>query len=533
MSWIGPRSSVIKEQTRQGRRWGRLLLLLSVLSIPCTVVQAAESEPPVAHKVTGRLRITYDATTLPGNEPMGLLGVNYLFNLPSSFYIGFGGYGAVDGQRGGFFTGGLEAGWEPWLVGPMYFDVGAFAGGGGGGAAPQGGGLMVRPHVGLLFEVGRERYGLAYSWVDYPNGGISSRQLAFQFEHPVSSIYANSSLSGRRIAARELPADAAAGARLSQSDFSAVTYVYSPVSGSRVRGGGSLTTESTLVGIRWRRFIRKDQFIALEGAGAAGGVTDGYAQVLATLGYTFDFGRRRQWSILGRSGFGAGGGGAVDTGGGLLTQTEVGVSHVWRHGLSAELGVGYVSAPEGHYQAWTGSLRLGYAFHTLGYVRGGRRLSEDDQLDVFTWRLHSVHETYTAPAWKGARRASTLQLIGVKSDYLLNDNFSVSGQALAAYEGGAGGYAVGLLGAGWTSNPSLNHKLRLVVDAGLGAAGGGGIDTGGGAIAQGTIGVAYIAGKHLDLTAAYGQAVALDGGLDTPVIEFGLSYRFASLGRKP
>jgi len=57
----------------------------------------------------GFYRLSYDGLTLPSQEELGLFGTNYLLYFDNS-YLGLGVYSAVDGQRGGFFTGGVELG---------------------------------------------------------------------------------------------------------------------------------------------------------------------------------------------------------------------------------------------------------------------------------------------------------------------------------------------------------------------------------------------------------------------------------------
>ncbi|MCX6548466.1 MAG: hypothetical protein NTW40_10580 [Acidobacteria bacterium] len=127
------------------------------------------------------LRTTLRAETLrlPQNEALGLIG----FSGTASFgpwYLGPGLYGAARGQRGGFFTFGLEGGGRgrPFPTLPLELEGGVFVGGGGGASAPQGGGLMLRPHLGAAFVRGAARLGLELSRVTFPNGGIDSTQVA-------------------------------------------------------------------------------------------------------------------------------------------------------------------------------------------------------------------------------------------------------------------------------------------------------------------------------------------------------------------
>ena len=91
-------------------------------------------------------------------------------------------YGAASGQRGGFFTGGYTLGVESQLTENLIFDTGGYVGAGGGGAAAQGGGLHIRPHIGLKYDFNWSVLGLNYSYVDFPNGDISSDAIALSLD---------------------------------------------------------------------------------------------------------------------------------------------------------------------------------------------------------------------------------------------------------------------------------------------------------------------------------------------------------------
>jgi hypothetical protein len=59
-----------------------------------------------------------------------------------------------------------------------------YVGGGGGAAAPVGSGLMLRPHVDLLADLGGWQAGLSASHVRFPDGAIRSTQLGLVVSLP-------------------------------------------------------------------------------------------------------------------------------------------------------------------------------------------------------------------------------------------------------------------------------------------------------------------------------------------------------------
>ena len=135
-----------------------------------------KTEPPIWRNRT--LRFSFEEIDMPdAGEYMGLYSIGAYDRLNPWLYGGITLYGAATGSRGGFFTGGYALGIERKLTDKWILDVGGYVGAGGGGAAAQGGGLMIRQHIGLKYDFNWSALGLNYSYVDFPNGEISSLSL--------------------------------------------------------------------------------------------------------------------------------------------------------------------------------------------------------------------------------------------------------------------------------------------------------------------------------------------------------------------
>jgi hypothetical protein len=481
------------------------------------------------NKKNGVVRISYDPLTLPGNEAMGLFGVSYLLDVGNWGYVGFTGFSAVTGQRGGFFTSGLQTGLRHRLNNRWLFDSGLFIGGGGGGAAPQGGGLMLRPHAGILYDFGSSRVGVGYSGVIYPNGSISSRQWYLSYEKPFSIFLADTSAGTVTVS----PNNGSSALRLEPTEVTMVLRQYAPAAGSLDTSGLPLASTSHLFGASLRLYRGESMprwFTSKEIAGSAGGDTDGYAEILAGIGY-----QSRLWSNKSfwesTLAIGAGGGGTVDTGGGLILRGELGAGYHFTPAFLARISAGYMSAPDGHYQASSLTAQLGYQWQFAGAHDYGTPIVPGETLETKHWRLRAVNQIYASPAWKGAPRGDTISLLGIKADMLLPSRTYLTGQGFGAYDGGAGGYAVGLLGIGKLFEVGEKDKFGASVELAVGAAGGGSVDVGSGVVVQPSVGITYSLGKNTSIDLNYSRIKALSGALDSSVYEIGMSYRFGTAGK--
>ena len=485
-----------------------------------------ESTPFSPTLTTGQYRLTYDSVALPGNESLGLLGGNYLIDRPLG-YLGLGVYAAVAGRRGGFFTGGFEAGHAWRFLGDWLFDLGFFAGGGGGGGAPQGGGMMLRPHVGLMRESNWGRLGGSLSRVAFPNGGIASNNLSLQWEREFSSLLAMG------WAASSADATALASARdigpvsLARRNVGLQMLRYIPASGQVGRGGVVHDHAFDVLGLRAREALAGHWWGEFSTAGALGGNADGYAEIFAGIGYH----RKCFYALQCAAGFqvGAAGGGDVDTGGGVVGKVTTGLAYQaqpWTFGVDLV----YAHALDGHFQAPAVAAHAGYAYETLSPARlGSLNTVEFAEAEWVRYRIRAAVQRY-ANMSPGSRKQPGLDgvsvdLVALKLDAFLNNNLFVTGQAEGAFDGGAGGYATGLVGLGGRYSipamPSVYGGAELL----LGAAGGGGLAVGGGVIAQPMVNFGVEFDSRLGLELGYGYASARGTQLRTTVIDVAMVYR--------
>ncbi len=490
------------------------------LLFPFLCFNVSASSLPVVDKT---LAFSYEELSLPADEGMGLLGGNYLFSIYDNWYTGLGVYGAVEGKRGGFFTGGLALGWRHSFYQRFFVDLNGFVGGGGGGAAPQGGGLMLRTSIELGVDYRQSSFGLGYSSVEFPNGNISSQQFSLNYRYSFSVFH----FSG-------WPQDKAQNmqwlkklmrqSRLSDSQFSLQFTRYFPRDSVAV-SGRQFDSQLDILGVRWRNHLKHNYWLEFETGGAMLGNIDGFAQVFSGLSYDYTITSR----VYGSSGLlvGAAGGGDVNTNGGVVYRAFGGVGYRFNTKWSIKSELAWTAALEGNFKAVTALLNIVY--HYQQFKPYNRKLVDKSRevTSQVSWRRYRIRpglQRYSH--YRGTGRKSPTQknidvnLINLKLDSFITSKFYVTGQAIGAFSGKAGGYAVGLVGPGYQISRYLSAELLI------GAAGGGGLAVGSGQIAQPMVNIHLPLNECWALEASLGYIRAVNGDLSAIASNVALSYRF-------
>ena len=126
----------------------------------------------------------------------------------------------------------------------------------------------------------------------------------------------------------------------------------------------------------------------------------------------------------------------------------------------------------------------------------------------------------------------SLDTLGIKLNRQVSEHVYLSAQAHSAYAGGAEAYSIGLVGAGVSTLPSA-QRWQFGAELLAGAAGGGGVDTHGGAIAQTLAWAGHPVGANSQVRLGVGGVRSLRGigGLSSPLIEVSWSQAFGLSGR--
>ena len=468
------------------------------------------------------LRFSFEEINMPDvGEEMGLYSIGAYDRLNPWLYGGITLYGAASGSRGGFFTGGYTLGVERKLTDNLILDAGGYMGAGGGGSAAQGGGLMIRPHIGLKYDFSWSVIGLNYTYVDFPNGGISSNAIALSLDFPFSATNLDWE-DDELTAANYFGADWSNVSR-HRSHLAARIRAYSPTKGSKTTSGSSLNDSLGLVGVDYSYFLDENWFTTFETAGAVSGDVGGYAELLAGLGYRLPLTKEDRLALLPSLTIGGAGGGAVETGGGFVARANLGLEYLVSPDLSVIIDAGYLTAPDGFFDTPYIGFNLAYVIETFAKDQKGVPLTETEVIQTNKWRFRPAHQWYLEAQRKGGS-SRDMQLLGGKLDWMGGDWWYLTGQALSAYEGGAGGYSEGHWGVGILS-PSFNN-WQLYGEMLIGAGGGGGVDSGSALLYKPSIGLEYNLNQNLSLQTGIGKVISKEGNLDANTLDINLVWRF-------
>lgn len=406
-------------------------------------------------------------------------------------------YSAAAGDAGGLFLGGFELAKEIRLNDATKLEFGGFIGGGGGANVVRGDGVMTRAHISLKRRL-TEDYAatLGVSYIDITGSPVSTSALTFGITRDVDFAltkghsFASPATSGRVVRA-----------------IKPLVKQFHP-SGNLERSGGPLGT-MTLLGFE-ASFSSSPSALTetfLQTTGAVAGDGEGYADVQA--GYRWKT-RSNGLRAFADVAAGFGGGGDVDTGGGLIASFGGGVAIPVFRNLEAELGVNYTTALDGDLDAVTPYFRASLAF---GDHQKNLSLGDPQRWQLSLGVTQQVeHDGLRRP---GSGKSGSPVLAETALDLFLTDRTYFTGNAQTVMLGDAGGYAVGLLGLGYAM--PVTDKWTVSLEGYLGAAGGGGIDTGGGLMGGGRLELDYKLSETLALSGGVGILKSLRGGGAEPV----------------
>lgn len=497
---------------------------VSLLGAACTLPTWAQSKSADADAVTTtptQINAVFETVKLPAGERMGWMGAHLMADALPGLRLGMGTYGATRGERGGFITIGAAAQGHYAITPNWRASTGLFVGGGGGrgGFTLSGGGLMVRADAGLTYETnGYGNYGVGISHVRFPNGSIKSTQPYVKFEYPFHTLikpgWDFSEASSR----------SSGGIRSGEQEFAVVGRYYRIPAG--VVQDNKVTPQHprmALVGAEWLSYVNDNWFVKVEAEGEMGGKSTGYMQVFFGGGYRLPLGNMAAIKL--HAAAGPAGGGAVDTGGGLLLDAGLGLQLRVTDSIALEASVGKVRAPSRSFSATSAGVKLVHSFGTPQVGSGSIKMSDLDGWDRSPMRLRLANQTYSqaSSGWRSHHANERVGNIGLQLDYFATPHLYLTGQTHAAATGNAGAYMNGLVGAG--ARIPIVGGLYGGAEGLIGAAGGGGLTTDG-LVGQAVASLGYQISPQVSLELVGGRMSSLRGPFRANIVGLQLGYSF-------
>jgi len=227
---------------------------------------------------------------------------------------------------------------------------------------------------------------------------------------------------------------------------------------------------------------------------------------------------------------GGGGGANAPDGGGLITREHLNLLYRFK-GFSIFGGYSRLDFPTGSMGG--NNLNFGVSvsssFDTAHMTSANS--ADDTEMKNHKFRITMLGTRYLKffegpfpPSSPANSRENNSQLLGVEIDKFINNRFYAALKLNGAVTGGIDGYMSYLIGFGY-EQPLWKNSLSLDAQALLGPSGGGGVDTGGGGIVQGTLGLRADFGEY-GLKAGLGQSYAPEGNFNGTFFELGLTRNF-------
>lgn len=466
------------------------------------------SEPRMKLSQEGlRFMFGADIFRLQQSEITGFNAISMVYAFPGGIYLGNSVYSSAFGTGGGFFVGGIEAGfWLP-VHSRMQLQTGLFVGGGGGASQVGGDGLMFRSSAALAIQV-------TDGWVFNP--GISYVSVS-------GSSISTAALSVGLTRKLDIALSGGYRERTDQSERAFRVAAFKPVyrfyrtGNAEKRGipGRPLSNMHTIgAEITFSNSAWYEVFIQTHGVVA--GDAEGYADWLA--GYRF-FWNLRPFRLSASLGTGSAGGGAVNSGGGQVYMAGAGLSlPAWKN-VALELEAMTVRSVNGDFRTFAPGARL------IRYMSDPFSGADDTS---YRWAAYSgltLQIPNSGYRKFGDRRGPLVYMIEAALDLMLTDQLYITGRGYTSFIGDAGGYQIGLLGPGLIV--SLPNDWTVRAEVYIGAGGGAGVDTRGGLLTGARTEVSVPVWRALEFSAGAGTLMPVLGrGMNPLTLHGGLRIPF-------
>jgi len=520
-----------------------LLIFLSVLSLYATQLyeELSNDNSIIQESLNARFRTYYETIPLSKGRDMGVVGTHFDFSPFESFnqlYMGLGFISAVTGDEGGFFSYGYTLGIDYKFYKDFHIDGGAYIGGGSGDYIGfENGGMIIRSHAALSYELNSIEIVLGLSRTDFPN---TTTNKEYQSDiHPYFGVNISNDIWNQSNDINQSHNVIDFDGFFSDIRITPVMIMHKiddkPTKrAEKFKPSEAYQADFPMIGMQFDKFLTDKIFVSLE-AHAALSSAAGYMALQAGLGYDFKLLDSLVWES--KMVLGSAGDSKIDTGGGLILQPMTGLRFEMTPSFSLKTLVGRTYAPSGTFSATTYEAGLSWRASQPTSKEGKYRF-RFDYFDRIEWIMSPSIKIYfpynSAHKQNKEESSKKIGLIGITLAVPLSEWFSLVGSTHWATTGNVGEYAEGLIGAKLSTPQYTALKISANVQCEIGAGAGDGINTtaGGGYITQVLAGFKLPISKYTGFTLNAGQMQTSDGKFKASTILLALDIDLNILVKK-
>ncbi len=284
------------------------------------------------------------------------LGLDYF--LGEHLFVPFQLYGAVGGEVAGFSTAlvGLGGSYPLDREGRFRLEGTMSVGGGGGGGLDTGGGFLWEAKAALHASV-TEHLGLelAAGHFDFPDGNLEGAEYSASLTWTVHPYELSLDQPRSSLETQGLSDD---DAEVRPLRVFALNKIYMPPRSAKKTNGDNIST-ANLLGIGIEQPILDDFSLTASAYTAWDGAIGGYSEGLVGIAYEYFLPDSKEHSFLIRGEVGAGGGGGVDVGSGLIYSATAGYRYHVTDSVFFQGEIGKLEADRGSFEAESWQLGIG------------------------------------------------------------------------------------------------------------------------------------------------------------------------------
>ncbi len=507
--------------------------LLLALTTQLYAQQTLQLKDLKGTELHNRVRLNFIPVAMPTDlhpdiaKTMGLMGVHYQVPINKWLYGGVAMHAAVTGDQGGLFTLGIELGNQLQLYKNLYLDTNIHFGGGGGYRYLINDGAFLNPNIGLEYKYKNSAFGIQYSHVNFYTGSIKSNSISFYLQLENTIKLASYEHANKQYALNNSSETNTWSRKVNKSALQIRFDYFSPIGNSRKDNNNDqepLTNTLHVLGFEYQKYINPNTFSYIHTDAIYKGLRAGFMDLFLGMGY--NIANSKHLHLATKFAIGAAGGRVAPEGGLMMyPNLELDVAIAKNTGISTHIG--YYRAIGGDLEAYT------YGFGLKHYILSGGTQQTNATSNYSKYHTQGIRVSLQNQTYLNATRFHLapidLQLLAIKVNYDLNKTFYLTGDAGFAYDGESGGYAHGLAGIGANSPYFLYSKLQAYLESSIGAAGGGGIDTGEGIVIRPNIGLRYSFSNTLAIESSIGKMIAPNGTLNATNYNIGITFSFTSL----